>query len=428
VNEWQALQEAVAGEVILPGDERYEEARKPEITRFHGVMPQAIVRCATPADVAAVLAHARRTNTPVTPRSGGHCFAGRSTTTGIVIDTRPMRAISVDGDTTTVGAGARLGEIYDVLDEHGVTIAGGCGPPVGIVGLTLGGGLGIMGRKHGLTCDQLLAAQVVLPSGEIVDCSEGDELFWALRGAGALGLGVVTSLTFRTVPAPDATAFHLTFAQSTAAIAAWQRWAPAAPDELAASLLVNRTGVHVFGAMLAGEADTSAQLDRLSATPESAHTVSGPYREIKRHLAENGPGEEAEGDLYMRSEFFRRPLPPDAIAQLMRTFQTSDAPRELDFTPWGGAYNRVPETATAFPHRSELFLLKHAAMDDADWVTRSFATTHAYGTGGTYPNFPEPGLDDRAYYGTNLERAMTFSRSLRHTSANDDGGPHERTE
>jgi FAD/FMN-containing dehydrogenase len=396
----------MTADVIRPDDPRYEEARKPAIARFAATRPDAIVRCATANDVVEALAHARTAGTPVAVRSGGHCFAGRSTTTGIVIDVRPMNTVTVEGDTATIGAGARLGEVYDALGEHGLTIAAGCGPEVGIAGLTLGGGLGFMGRKHGLTCDQLVGAEVVLPSGRVVECEEGDELFWALRGAGALGLGVVTQLVFRTLPAPTATAFHHTYPHEHAAevIATWQRSAPVAPDELAASLLINRTGVHVFGVQLEG--------DR-------------PYLDIKRHFAEHGPGEEAEGDLYMRSEFFRHPLPPDAIARLLDVFATTDAPRELDFTPWGGAYNRVPADATAFPHRSELFLLKHAAIGDPDWPERSFATTHPYGTGGVYPNFPEPGLDERAYYGGNHERAMTFARSLRHTVASDDGGPDE---
>jgi FAD/FMN-containing dehydrogenase len=387
---------------IRPGDDAYEEARKPAITRFHGTRPQAIVRCATPQDVAEALAFARGNDTPVTARSGGHCFAGRSTTTGIVVDVRPMRSVTLDDGTATIGAGARLGEIYDALEEHGVTIAGGCGPEVGIAGLTLGGGLGILGRKHGRTCDRLVAAQVVLPDGRIVDCDEhrDADLFWALRGAGAIGLGVVTSLVFRTIEEPSATAFHDTYPHDRAAelIASWQQWAPTGPDELAASLLVNNSGVHVFGARL-----------------ESEPGDGRPYREVKRHLVEHGPGEEAEGDLFMRSEFFRRPLPPEAIEQLVQAFHTSDAPRELDFTPWGGAYNRVPADATAFPHRDELFLLKHQVFGDTDWLERSFATTHPFGSGGVYPNFPEPGLDPRAYYGANLERAMTFSDDLRHT-------------
>jgi FAD/FMN-containing dehydrogenase len=133
----------------------------------------------------------------------------------------------------TVGAGARLGDVYDSLDEHGLTIPAGCGPSVGIAGLTLGGGLGILGRKYGLTSDQLLAAQLVLADGRVVECDEhhDGELFWALRGAGGGNFGVVTSLTFSTIPAPDATAFHLVWpnTQTAALIDAWKAWAPAAP-------------------------------------------------------------------------------------------------------------------------------------------------------------------------------------------------------
>jgi FAD/FMN-containing dehydrogenase len=100
------------------------------------------------------------------------------------------------------GAGTRLGELYDTLAGHGRTIPAGCGPDVGIAGLTLGGGLGIPGRRHGLTCDHLLAAQVVLADGRLVDCDDHheQELLWALRGAGGGHFGVATSLVFTTVP------------------------------------------------------------------------------------------------------------------------------------------------------------------------------------------------------------------------------------
>ena len=127
---------------------------------------------------------------------------------------------------------------YDALDRHGLTIAAGCGPTVGIAGLTLGGGLGILGRGSGLTCDQLRRARVVLADGRVVECDErrDEDLFWALRGAGGGTLGVVASFDFATVPARPGTGFHLIWPHSAAAavIEAWQVWAPDAPDELAA--------------------------------------------------------------------------------------------------------------------------------------------------------------------------------------------------
>src|SRR6266511_4361114 len=152
-----AFEAAIEGEVILPGSPRYETVRKPAMVRFENVRPAAIVLCKTPADVAEAIALARRSELATAIRSGGHSVAGRSSTEGIVIDVTPMRSVSVAGGVATVGAGVRLGALYDALAEHGRTVPAGCGPSVGIGGLTLGGGLGILGRKYGLTCDHLQA-------------------------------------------------------------------------------------------------------------------------------------------------------------------------------------------------------------------------------------------------------------------------------
>jgi FAD/FMN-containing dehydrogenase len=439
---WAALDAEIAGEVALPGSAGYELARKPPIARFHDVRPEAVVRCATPGDVTATISLARRAGLPTAIRSGGHCFAGHSSTGGVLIDVSPMRSVVVEGEVATVGAGARLGELYDSLAGRGRTIPAGCGPTVGISGLALGGGLGILGRRHGLTCDHLLAAQAVLADGRIVECDQhhDQDLFWALRGAGAGGFGVVTALVFGTVPAPATTCFHLVWPASDAVpvIEAWQAWAPAAPDELAASLMVTATAdsdqaplVHLFGAMLAGEADTRKPLDELlaraGADPASALTEHLPFREAKRYLAEHGPGEDRPlGHLFSKSEFFRRPLPTEAIRALVEHLCEGRLPgqsRELDFTPWGGAYNRVPAGATAFVHRDQRFLLKHAVVVDPDvpvgereaagcWLTRSWALAHPSGSAGVYQNFPDPDLDDwqRAYYGTNVDRLRSVKR------------------
>src|SRR3712207_8305349 len=141
------------------------------MARFDDARPQAIVLCETSGDVSETISFARQSDLRAVPRSGGHCFAGRSSTAGIVIDVAPMRSVSVSGGVATVGAGARLGEVYDALDGHGLTIPAGCGPDVGISGLALGGGLGILGRKHGLTSDHLIGAQVALEIGR-ASCRE----------------------------------------------------------------------------------------------------------------------------------------------------------------------------------------------------------------------------------------------------------------
>jgi FAD/FMN-containing dehydrogenase len=140
--DWNALQAGISGDVLLPGSPRYETARRPAIPRFHNVRPQAVVSCETPADVSETILFARRSGLRTATRSGGHCFAGRSSTGGIVIDVSPMNSVSVSSGVATVGAGARLGEVYDALDEHGLTIPAGCGPDVGISGLAWAAGSG----------------------------------------------------------------------------------------------------------------------------------------------------------------------------------------------------------------------------------------------------------------------------------------------
>jgi FAD/FMN-containing dehydrogenase len=435
--DWRELTAALEGEVVLPGSPRYDDVRRPQIPRFHGIRPQAVVLCRTPVDVAEAIAFARRSGIAVTVRSGGHDFAGRSTGLGIVLDLSAMHSLEVADGLATVGPGFRLGDLYAALARHDVTIPAGCGATVGIGGQALGGGLGLLGRSRGLTSDQVVAAQVVLADGRVVECDEQreEDLFWALRGAGAYGLGVVTRLTLRTVPEPVATSFHLQwpYKRAAALIAAWQEWSPTGPDALAASLLVTvgreagaEPVVHVFGSLLSGEAETESLLDEFvsvaGADPASSERSHMPYGSLKPHLAERGPGdqEDEDGRPYTKSEFFREPLAAGAVDALVELFvrrRRRGEARKLDFMPWGGAYNRVAADATAFPHREELFLLEHSTVVPADfdeaaietargWLSDSWELLHPSGSGGVYANFPDVDLADehRAYWAGNLER------------------------
>jgi FAD binding domain/Berberine and berberine like len=434
---WRELTAALEGEVVLPGSLRYDEVRKPPIPRFHDVRPQAVVLCRTHTDVVEAVAFARRSGIAVTVRSGGHDFAGRSSGGGIVLDLAAMHSLEVADGLATLGPGFRLGSLYAALAQHDVTIPAGCGATVGIGGQALGGGLGLLGRSLGLTSDQLVAAQVALADGRLVECNERrhEDLFWALRGAGAFGLGVVTRLTLRTVPEPTATSFHLTwpYEHASALIAAWQEWSPRGPDTLAASLLVTigeeggaEAVVHLFGSMIGSEAETAGLLDEFvsvaGADPASAERSRMRYGALKSYLAERGPGDQDDehGHPYTKSEFFREPLPAGAIEALVEIFVRGRRPgeaRKLDFMPWGGAYNRVPADATAFPHREELYLLEHSVVVPAGfdgaateaargWLSDSWELVHPSGSGGVYANFPDTDLPDehRAYWGANLER------------------------
>jgi FAD/FMN-containing dehydrogenase len=443
VADWEPLHEAIAGDVIPSDAPDYELVRKPAMARFENVRPNAVVLCRTPADVSATIAFARRIGLQIAIRSGGHSVAGHSSTEGIVVDVTPMSTVSVKDGVATVGAGVRLGDLYDALQEHGLTIPAGCGPSVGIAGLTLGGGIGILGRKCGLTCDHLLRAQIVLADGRVVECDEHqhEDLFWGLRGAGGGNFGVVTSLVFRTVRALPSTVFQLVWPldHASALVEAWQGCAPTAHDGLDATLRLINPGnrgqgpqVDVVGAAVGSEAAAAEFIGDLTARagtkPVGAWRQQLPYREAKRCLDEIGSLQREQppadlpappGHLFTRSEFFRQPLPRDTITELVENLSRgviTGHTREVNFLPWGGAYNRVRADATAFPHRAELFLVQHvldvtpqASTSQRDagrsWLAQSWALVHPWGSGGVYPNFPDPDLQDwaLAYYGENYD-------------------------
>jgi FAD/FMN-containing dehydrogenase len=449
MTDWEALRRRIDGEVALPGSPAYQASPPPFNARFHDVRSAAIVSCRSPQDVGEAIAFAGRHGLQIATRAGGHSFAAHSSTQGVLIDVTPMLSVTVAGGVATVGAGARLGEVYEALQAHDLAIPGGTCPPVGVAGLTLGGGLGILGRKHGVTSDHLVGAEVVLADGRILQCDDHHEqdLFWALRGAGAGNFGVVTRLVFRAVPAPSSTTnvqLAWPFADAAAVVQAWQRWAPTAPDELAASLKIT-TGddpdqppaVDVYSAFHGSRADAARLVEELIAEvgsdPAAAALTPMTWQQTRRFWAELGnPGEEPGGSsvpqppdvpcLYAKSEFFARPLPPEAVGALLEAFgegRTSGESRELDFMPWGGAYNRRPPDATAFVHRDQLFQLKHAAVVGVDAppanqaaahraATRSWASVHPWGSGRVFQNFADPDLEHwaDAYYGPNYPRLV----------------------
>ncbi len=426
MHELRSLQAALDGELVTAGSAAYDAARRAALARFRDVRPMAVLRCASTRDVTRALAFARHTGTHVVPRGGGHCFAGRSSTTGLVLDLSRLDTVAVHPDATArIGAGARLAQVYDGLHRFGRTVPAGCGPTVGIAGLTLGGGLGLLGRRHGLTCDALRGARVVLADGRVVDCDRErePELFWALRGAGGGQFGVVTSLLFATVAEPRATRFELRWPEVAAVdvVAGWQDRVAGAPDDVTANLTLvaeprRPLQIALSGAALRPAGPTIALLGGLAGhagvEPEIRHGVLA-WRDLKRSLAGGEPAD--AGPVASRSEFFARPMPEPTVAALIDELASGPAPgrRELNFTAMGGAYNRVPEGATAFVHRGERFLLEHVAHGADPWLDRSWALAHAFASGRVYPNFPDPGLDDptSAYHGGNAERLRTVKRS-----------------
>jgi FAD/FMN-containing dehydrogenase len=420
VSELAEFRTTLDGELFSPDSPGYDAIRRPVNLAYREVRPRLVVRCRSVSDVVGALAYATATGDRIAPRGGGHCFAGRSSTDGIVLDLSGLDGISVaDDGTATIGAGARLGQVYTALHAHGRTLPAGCGAGVGITGLTLGGGIGLLGRQHGLTCDRLVGARVVLTDGSVVDCDRDREpdLFWGLRGAGGGQFGVVTSLRFDTVAEPTTTRIeaHWRHTALGGLVSAWQAWAPDAPDELTVNLtLVSEPGAAVratlFGAATRDEGSTRELLGEFTDRAGAARTLELrpglPYHQLKSTFAD--PREVPERVLRLRSEFFSRSVRPGTLASLLAQLgeKRVRGRREIAFTAMGGAYNRAAEDATAFAHRSERFLLEHIAEAADPWVDRSWATAHADGSGRVYPNFPDPALDDwaAAYHAGNHAR------------------------
>jgi len=431
------LTDELSGTLSTPEDPEYVDCRLPFLARLDERLPQVVVRAATAADVRAGLAFARAHRLDVAVRSGGHSFADRCSTDGLLLDLGGLRQLRRDGDLVTAGPGLRMRELRRRLATDRRTVSAGWCPDVGLGGAVLGGGYGSLSRLYGLGSDHLVAAEVVLADGRTVwcDADREPELFWALRGAGGGLLGVVTTFVLRARPTVPATFFECRWPVRHAAdvIGTWLGWAPEAPDEINCECVLvgphdtaDEPYVALFGVSVGAG---TGFLDRFAPDPghveirelPAAAAAAVSYPESPDDLEVTGPpwGTSA-GRRLVRSEFFDRSLPPEAVAALVEHLvagRTAGQSRELEFIPWGGAYGRVAPHATAFVHRRARFILRHTGYavrrttdavrrDTLRWVDRSRTIAHSWGSGLIYPNYPEPDRSplDPAYHGTNLDR------------------------
>src|SRR3954469_11899727 len=201
--DYTALKSALKGPLLRPGDAGYATAAKPYNAALGTRKPAAIAKVAGTADVRTCVRGVRGHGVTLAARGGGHSYAGFSTpNNGVVVDLSALKTITVRSDgTAVVGAGVKLLDLYSALAAHGRALPAGSCPTVGVAGSTLGGGIGVVARAYGLTCDHLKGATVVTADGAMttVDGNHDADLFWALRGGGGGNGGIVTSFTFGTV-------------------------------------------------------------------------------------------------------------------------------------------------------------------------------------------------------------------------------------
>jgi len=427
------LRAGLNGKVILPEDSRYDEARRVFFSGFDK-QPAAIVRAADASDVSRVVSLARETGAELAVRGGGHGRAGHGTSDGgIVLDLSDLNAVEVDPDGRTAWAqtGVSAGEYTKATGEYGLATGLGDTATVGLAGITLSGGIGYLVRKHGLSIDDLLGAEVVSADGEILDVDESThpDLFWALRGGGG-NFGVATRLRFRLQEVDEVVGGMLMLPASTEVITGLVDAADAAPEEL--SIIANvmkapplpfipeeRHGKPAVMALMVYAGNATAGEDAIApiralATP--LVDLLRPMRYPQMYEGFEGPAPaRMAGTNVLVDEFGQAEA--EAILEHLDTAPIPTSAAQLRVL--GGAMARVPGDATAFGYRKAKMMVNVAVLSPTPeedpqhevWAN-SLASAVSGGASAAYVGFlgdEEQGAR-RAYPPATLERLAAVKR------------------
>jgi FAD/FMN-containing dehydrogenase len=424
---------SMRGDVLLPDDPRYEEAR----TIWNAMIdrtPALIARCAGAADVREALAFARDQDLPLAVRGGGHNIAGNAVCNdGVVIDLSTMRSVHVNAKTrrATVEPGARLADFDHEAQACGLATPLGINSTTGVAGLTLGGGFGWLSRKHGLTVDNLLSADVVTADGRqvVASAKENPELFWALRGGGG-NFGVVTRFEFKLHPVgPQVYCGLLVFPfdEAPTVLRRYREFAAKMPAELNVWVVLRKAPPLPFLPESVHGREVIVCPVFYLGDPAKGQRLIEPLRRFAPLLGEHvGPTpytawQQAFDPLltagarnYWKSHNFAQ-LSDGAIDTTIAFVERLPSPQcEIFIGALGGRVSKVAADATAYVHRDAPFVMNvHARWDSAEhdascmaWARDFFNAAAPYATGGVYVNFLTQDEADRvaAAYGPNFER------------------------
>jgi FAD/FMN-containing dehydrogenase len=422
------LRASVTGRVIGPEDSGYDEAR----TLFYGGFdrrPTAIVRVADSDDVAKVVSFAGETGSPLAVRSGGHSVAGHSVIDeAIVLDLSDMRGVEVDAAQRTAWAQAGLtaAEFSAAAGAHGLAIGFGDTGSVGIGGITLGGGVGYLVRKYGLTIDDLIAADIVTADGRLVraDAGTNPDLFWAIRGGGG-NFGVATRFQFRMHELPSVVGGMLFLPATPEVVAGFMAEAESAPEELSAIanvmpampmpfLPAEQHGRLVVMAFMCYAGPTGDGQRALAPFRALAEPIADLLRPMSYHEIYPPEPEDYHPTAVGHTMFMDR-VGLDEAKTIVEYLEASDAMlRVTQLRVMGGAMARVPVEATAFAYRGSRIMANVGAFYEGpeDMVVRRAWVEELAGAlrqsdGGAYVGFLGDEGEERvraAYPGSTWER------------------------
>jgi FAD/FMN-containing dehydrogenase len=421
------LRASFDGRVIAPEDAAYDAAR----AVFYGSRnrrPAAIVRAKDAADVSRVVTLAREKGLELAVRSGGHSLAGHSVSEGgIVLDLSQMKGLEINVEARTAWAetGLTAGEYTAAVGAHGLATGFGDTGSVGIGGITLGGGAGFLVRKHGLTIDNLLAAEILTADGELlrVDAETHPDLFWAIRGGGG-NFGVATRFKFRLHEVDEIVGGMLILPATADTIASFVAEAEAAPNELStiANVMV-APPMPFFPAAAHGKLVIMA-LMAYAGEVKAGESAVAPFRSLAEPIADMvkpmrypemyGPDEPGPDEEVARSMFIDA-VDVDVAGAIVEHLHASTAMMTVaQLRVLGGAMASVPDEATAFAHRKRRIMVALGAIFEnreeetvhREWV-EDFAAALYQGESGVYVGFLGDEGEERvraAYPGTTWER------------------------
>jgi FAD/FMN-containing dehydrogenase len=429
---FQPLREALSGQVIAPGDAGYDEVR-----RIHNGLidkrPAVIARCLHTADVVAAVDFGRDEGLETSVRGGGHNVAGKAVSEGgLMIDLSLMKGIHVDPARGTARAqpGLTVGELDRATAAFGLATPSGVVSCTGIAGLTLGGGHTWLQGKYGLAVDNLISAEVVLPSGDVVTASDDNEgdLFWALRGGGG-NFGVVTSFEFRAYPLVSVLGGPVlhTLEAAPKVFSFFRELSADLPDELSLQAgfihAPDGSGAKLCGTILC---HAGADADRAAVDIQPLRELGSPVADMVERFPYPVMNTGADwlfskGTLnYWKSAFFSE-LSDDAVVTMVDAFERAPSERcVLVIEEFHGAVTRVPTEATAYPHREPGFnlLLISQWTDPAQteagiaWARGTFDALTPYMADRSYTNYLAADDHDRVRqaFGPNYERLLNVKR------------------
>ncbi|PNQ87228.1 FAD-binding oxidoreductase [Paenibacillus polymyxa] len=426
----------LTGRIVIPGNPSYNMARM-EFNRRFSKFPRVIVFCQRTQDVINAVKWARERGIRLRVRSGRHSYEGFSTVNGgIIIDVSEMNKVTVDrkNGVAIVQTGNPLARVYKKLWNKRVAIPAGTAPDVGVAGLTLGGGIGLLSRKYGLTCDNLKQVKMVVASGRygaktiVANSKKHSDLLWASRGGGGGNFGVATEFTFRVRPISKVSIYSITWKWSDLekVLPAWQRWAPSVTNRLTSTIEVaaKQVGSIVSTGQLLGGAEELRRLVRpllRAGTPVKVMVKTVPFIEATHFFAESDLN--LEPKFKITGAYGFQPLPPEGV-RIIRDFLAKAPNRHSSV--WsqslGGArsaVSRVSPTATAYPHRKAETIYELSARwrnsgeqeRNIQWVERFRKALRPF-VKGNYVNFPDLQIKNwpKAYYGVNFGRLKQVKR------------------